>query len=171
MSWKLVLSAFCFLFITKSSLGQGGLYVLGGIEFDGINYGYHFQQDNKILSSRMTKRNTAKGSLLDCPALTLRFDVGLHYRFSRLFALETGISLSEIDLIVHDEYFQNKYGLPITPHSNSSNVLAEAGNFDFVKWYYGGYLSGYFFLTARKMWCPILIWDSGIISCRQVQSI
>lgn len=139
--------------ILNSHLGnsQKGFYILGGIEFAGSNYGSQFQQNGTILQDKGHFLSQYNDETFISGGIALNFNLGIQYQLSEHLLFEVGFNLSEIDLIVHDQYFQEQnsvYGR--APFSHTSGAFANLGNFDFAKWYYAFYTSSYYFFRDQQ---------------------
>ncbi len=125
---------------------QEGLSYAGGIGFQSLNYKYHFEQHGAILKRGNTD---ADGGSIFNPGMVI--SAGLHYRFMKYFAIESGVFMQQSLFMVHDAKFQHDYNVKGTyaiPGLQGS--MASLGDFSFSYWYASPWISAYVFIPLTQ---------------------
>jgi|GEM_PF-2993224 len=112
---------------------QQSLNLRAGVDAGGLGFGYHFAQGGSVL------KKGGEGYYQS----NLAFHLSLQYRFSRIFAVETGFVYTEYDLGVHDVQFIKRNGLPSSSSQKYDSKAAQPGWLGAFRHYYGPKFSIY----------------------------
>lgn len=139
------------LFIVGEIKAQRNLYFTGGLE--ACNMGrYEFQQQGNILQKGWDNNYKVFS--------TIRYNIGLQYQISRFFMIEFGIQFKKVHLVTTDNYFMKQNNITSISNSgytsNFNGVAIDRGAFDFSKWYFAPYLTGYFILPISYLIRPYI---------------
>ena len=128
-----VLSVFLVLNIaTQAQQFTPSINLRTGIDLAGLGFGYRFAQGGNVL------KRGGEGYY----GGNIAYHVSLQYRFSRIFAIEGGFTITEYDLGVHDLPYLQRYNLPIYPN-NSVTGKAQPGWLGAYRYYYAPKLAFY----------------------------
>lgn len=130
--------------IPKKIKAQKDLYWLFGTELGYLNNNYKFQQQGNVLQRGWNANG--KGEFA-----TFNLNSAAHYRFHRFFSIELGVQFREMDLMTSDQRFIKLNNVNANnANATFSGVATNEGFFDFAKWYFSPYVSGYFFFNNKN---------------------
>jgi hypothetical protein len=148
-----ILPAIFLFFLCTSLFGQKQFYVLGGVDLDGHNNDYEFEQKGYILSRGW---NDPK---YKTPILNLGINAAFHLRVNNFVGFELGGRVTEMGLGVHDTDFQNRNTIHGSegPDYFLNGGRSSQGNFQFARFYYCDYVSAFLYLPLKGLfWTPYI---------------